>query len=391
MKILYISPFAPARDGIGAYTSALGMAVLGEGHDVRVVVPRLMPGSTDEVLGAIGSGPGEFVALRDVIVKWNPDVVHVQFAVAAFGTRTTRLVRLLNVLRRELRAPIVVTMHEVTRDIALLRTAGRALYRRIACCCDKVIVHTDAAFNALTDSVGVPTSRVIVIPHPSARTPAAGSTPDDLRARFGLGSARILLAFGFIHIDKGLGDLVRALGILRLSATVPVDDIRVVVAGAVRPRHGPFRAFEARDRFHLARVLCQARGHALRRHLVLTGYVPDTDIAAWFGAAEAVVLPYRRTDQSGVAALANAFGVPVLASMAGGLGEQFADSRWTFPPRSPEHLAQVLADFLSAPPHQRVTVSRPRQACDMATIAAATLDVYLTARASITEDLRRVG
>ena len=92
-----------------------------------------------------------------------------------------------------------------------------------------------------------------------------------------------------------------------------------------------------------------------------------------------------------MADLANAFGVPVLASMAGGLGEQFADSRWTFPPRSPEHLAQVLADFLSAPPHQRVTVSRPRQACDMATIAAATLDVYLTARASITEDLRRVG
>ena len=71
----------------------------------------------------------------------------------------------------------------------------------------------------------------------------------------------------------------------------------------------------------------------VEQHLVLTGYVPDEDVAAWFQEAEAAVLPYRRIEQSGVGGPSYAFGVPVLASTAGGLGELYAGSRWTFPPR----------------------------------------------------------
>ena len=52
-----------------------------------------------------------------------------------------------------------------------------------------------------------------MIPHPTAGPPAGKCTPEDLRARFNLHDYRILLAFGFIHVDKGLDDLIRALGI----------------------------------------------------------------------------------------------------------------------------------------------------------------------------------
>ena len=387
MKILYVSPYPPSQDGIGSYTRGLVAAMRADGHDVCVVVPHLVPDSPEEVIGAIGSRPVHLARLRDIALKWDPDVIHVQFAIAAFGARTFDLMRWLTMLRHDVRVPIIITMHEVTRDTAMLRAPGRAIYHRIARGADKVIVHTNAAFNVLTGPVGVSAANVTVIPHPSLSPPMSESTPEELRARFQLSDKRILLAFGFIHVDKGLGDLVQAISLLRSSMTVPFDNIRVVIAGSVRPRHGPFRLFEARDRLYFRWVLHQAQRGAVRQHLVLTGYVPEGDIAAWFRLAEAVALPYRRTEQSGVAALAHAFSVPVLASTAGGLGEQFADSRWTYPPRDPIGLARVLADFLSSAPGERLTASRQHQSSDIAAIAASTVDVYVRAQRNTTEDL----
>ena len=132
----------------------------------------------------------------------------------------------------------------------------------------------------------------------------------------------------------------------------------------MRPRRGLFRLFEWRDRLHLARVLRIARRGGLSDIIVRTGYVSEADVAGWFRAASAVVLPYRRTEQSGVASLANAFGVPVLASTAGGLGERYGSSAWTFPPCAPRELAAALARFLAAPRDERASVAG-RAAADM--------------------------
>ena len=376
MKILYISPYPPAQDGIGTYTRMLAHAMRDLGNDVGVIVPRHISGSPPEVLGNISLAGQNFVVLHDEITRWNPDIVHVQFAIAAFGTRTFGLMRWLEVLRREWQVPIIVTLHELTRETTLLRAAGRGIYRWIAAHCDRLIIHTDTAHEALIDKLGVSQSKSVVIPHPTAGPPVGKSMPDDLRKRFDLHNARILLSFGFIHVDKGLDDLIRALGILRDSKAVHLDDVRLVVAGAVRPRHGPFRALELRDRLYLVRVLRLARSMSLQEYLVLTGYVPEGDVAAWFLAAEAVVLPYRRTEQSGVAGLAGSFGVPVLASAVGGLAEQFAGSRWTFPPRDPKRIAETLKRFLDAEPAEQGQLVPARRPSDLASVITATMEHY---------------
>ena len=376
MKVLYVSPYPPSQDGIGNYTYLLAEAAREQGHDVRVVVPHPTSNSLPDVMGAVGSRGRESVKLREAIAKWDPDVVHVQFAIAAFGTQTAALLRWLDALRCELPVPIVGTLHEVTRDTALLRAAGRAFYRRIVARCEHVIVHTRTAYNALTGPVGVPESKAVVIPHPNVPPPVGTSTPEDVRHHFGLGGARVLLAFGFIHVDKGLDDLVSALSILHRTGEVPLDNVRVVVAGAVRPRQGLFRVFEIRDRLYFARVLRQARRESLQQYLVLSGYVPEAEISAWFRIAEAVVLPYRRTEQSGVASLASAFGVPVIASTVGGLREQFAESCWSFPPRTPEFLARVLAAFLAATPSEQTQLIPPPHVSDLASVIKATFELY---------------
>jgi glycosyltransferase involved in cell wall biosynthesis len=391
MRVLYISPYPPARDGIGDYTQFLATAIRDRGCDVRVVVPRADPGAPPEVLGATGWLPWPPASARQRIAEFRPDVVHVQFAVAAFGARTMTLACWLRVLRRDLGVPVVVTMHEVTRDTALLRATGRAIYRRIAAACDLAIVHTQAASSALTGPVGVPASTVTVIPHPTAEPPAGDVEPGELRDRFGLDDARVLLAFGFVHVDKGLQDLVGAVSALHRSDAALMDGARVVIAGAVRRRHGVFRAFEARDHLHLRRVLRLARRNGVREHLILTGYVPDREVAAWFQMAEAVVLPYRRIEQSGVAGLAVALNVPVLASQVGGLDEQFGGGPWIFPARDPAALSSVLARFLSTPTDAHGPAVTRREPLDVAAVAATTLEAYAKAVGDSAEGLAHVG
>jgi glycosyltransferase involved in cell wall biosynthesis len=259
-----------------------------------------------------------------------------------------------------------------------LRWPGIALYRRLVNQCAAVIVHTATARDAICGTLGVAESKVTIVPHPGTPPSAAsGPTPDELRARHGLGTLPVLLAFGFVHVDKGLDDLVAALG--RLASAHDLPEVRLVVAGAVRPRVGLFRFFELRDRLYLARVRRMSRrlpGHTM----VETGYVPDADVVGWFQAATAVVLPYRRNiDTSGPCSIAHALGTPVLASTTGGLREQCADSPWTFPPRDTRRLATVIARFLDAPLAAQAPVTGGTSAAEIEQVTAATMRVYQAA------------
>jgi glycosyltransferase involved in cell wall biosynthesis len=380
LRILFVSPFPPSKDGIGKYTQTIMTAVRAAGHETRVIVPRVHPGHSDDVTGALSAaGRMDLAALRDTVSDWSADLIHVQFAVAAFGTRTRALLTWLGLVKATTSIPVVVTMHEVTRDTALLRGLGHSVYGKLSRLCDHVIVHTNTARTVLTGSVGAPAAVVSVVPHPDIKPPCLTSSPAHLRQHFNLGDQELLLAFGFIHVDKGLGDLITALSILRKSSTASLDGIRLVIAGAVRPRTGLFRVFELRDQIHFRRVLRRSHRAGLDEIVVLTGYVPEDDVAGWFKAAAGVVLPYRRTEQSGVASLANAFGIPVLASKVGGLAEQYASSPWLFSPRNPQELASVLARFVATPPQRRALPAGPRTAAEIETVLDATPSIYQAA------------
>lgn len=349
MRILYVSPYAPVRDGIGDYTARLARAVRARGHSVGVVSARGGEPSPGEVLGVLPHTRAGRAGLIAFVRGWRPDVIHVQFAVAAYGTATPAIVSLLGALR-PLGVPVVVTYHEVTRDTGRLGAPGRVLYRVLTRRADVVIVHTAAALRELTGPVAARPRAAAVVPHPAAELPEATVSAAELRARHGLDDWRVLLSFGFVHVDKGLGDLVAALDWLRRLAPQQLVGVKLVVAGDVRRRAGAFRAFEARDRVHLALVRARLRRLGLARQVVFAGYVPDGEVRPWFDLAEAAVLPYRRIEQSGVASLAVAAGCPVVASDAGGLGESVSDPRWSFPAGDPERLAAVLRALLAGEP-----------------------------------------
>jgi glycosyltransferase involved in cell wall biosynthesis len=118
---------------------------------------------------------------------------------------------------------------------------------------------------------------------------------------------RYLLFVGRIQRYKGVGTLLEAYGSIATGIRAPL-----VIAGA-----GSLTPDEMR------RIADLGDGSVT----VVNRWLSDTEIASLVAAARFVVLPYTSATQSGVIPLASAFGVPAIASDAGGLVEQVVDGR----------------------------------------------------------------
>jgi glycosyltransferase involved in cell wall biosynthesis len=112
-----------------------------------------------------------------------------------------------------------------------------------------------------------------------------------------------LLHFGRLLPYKGLDLLAEA-----LSNIGEVEDLTVRVVGS-GPESGELDALRA-----LPNVTVENR------------WVPEEEVGALLGWADALVLPYREASQSGVAAAALAAGRAVVSTNVGGLAEQLKDS-----------------------------------------------------------------
>ncbi len=375
MRVLLVAPYPPAVDGIGIYARVIARGLEAAGHDVAVVAAR--PLGTDypsEVVATLPASPRSLSDVLAAVERFGPDVVHVQFAVAAFGQRCPTVLALVRNLH-DAGIPVVTTFHEVTRDTALLRAPGRWLYRALARATDAAVVHTVEAADALRAAAGSPGPPVTLIGHHQAPPPAATVTADELRRRHRLTDHMVFLAFGFIHVDKGLDDLVAALADVLDVHPEWRATTRLVVAGEVRRRRGAFRLFELRDHLHLARVR-RTIARRLGDEVVFAGYVPDGEVRPWLALADAVVMPYRRIEQSGVASLAAATGAVVLPSTVGGLVELFAGNPWAYPPGDRRALAEVLARFVSASELARAAGAANHEGHDVAMVVDRLTAVY---------------
>ncbi len=93
-----------------------------------------------------------------------------------------------------------------------------------------------------------------------------------------------------------------------------------------------------------------ALGLGARVHLM--GEVQPSRLAAWYSAANLLLLTSSREGRPNVVLEALASGLPVLATAAGGTGElleAWRDRSYS-QSREPLHLAKLLADLLEAPP-----------------------------------------
>lgn len=191
---------------------------------------------------------------------------------------------------------------------------------------DVAFVLGESTKRTLIDSWPI-TPPVHIIPHggsslvPSAGVPGANRT------------ARVVLLFGTVTAYKGVDTLCKAWPAVRRQ----VPDAELVIAGAMGADI---------SRSALSADVATLEGVSLR-----IGYVPLQDVSSYFARARCVVLPYKRSSQSGVAHLAHTLRRPVVATSVGDIPAVVRDgeSGLLVPPGSSDALADALVKLLTDP------------------------------------------
>jgi len=262
-----------------------------------------------------GLSPTAFLALRRAVARIRPHVVHAHdshaLSLALWLRRGPGLVP----------ARYAVVAHRRVH----LHVRPRSGWHRA----DRIIAVSDAVRRILLED-GVPERAVAVIPDgvdPDEIRAAARSAPD-LRRRLGLPEgAPLAVTAGALGPDKDHATLVRAAA--RARARAPA--LHWVIAGA-----GPLRsALEA-----------EIRDLGVGDIVHLAGYVEPVD--ALIGEARVFVMSSRDEGFGSVVLHAQALGVPVVATAAGGLPELVPADRLA-PVGDAAALAEKVVDALAHP------------------------------------------
>lgn len=187
----------------------------------------------------------------------------------------------------------------------------------------KIIVHGHALKNALTESLKRAPEDISVVPHGCLFSFQANAqdTAKKIEERYSV------LFFGHMLKYKGLQYLIEAEPIISQS----IPGFKLIVAGSgedlTRNKHlienNPH--FEVHDR-----------------------YIANDEVADFFNRAAVVVLPYIEASQSGIIAMAFAFGKPVITTYVGSLAEVVEDRKTglLIPPLNALKLANAIIHLL---------------------------------------------
>jgi glycosyltransferase involved in cell wall biosynthesis len=132
-----------------------------------------------------------------------------------------------------------------------------------------------------------------------------------------------ILFFGRIYSYKGLDVLIKCISIVAQH----IDNFRVIIAGQGENMENYLKMMSDPSLFE-----------------VRNRYIPDLEAAQLFTDADIVVLPYSEASQSGVLAIAGAFGKPVIVTDVGELGRTVTDGEtgMVIPPGDEHALAEAV-------------------------------------------------
>jgi len=151
----------------------------------------------------------------------------------------------------------------------------------------------------------------VFCPHPLYDNFGEPLSKEEAKQRLGLDeNAKYILFFGFIRDYKGLDLLLKAFADTRIRDL----DIKLLVAGEFYCDPEPYREI--------------IRQHHLDDRVVMSNdFIPDSEVANYFCAADLVVQPYKSATQSGVTQIAYHFNRPMIITNVGGLAEFVPDGR----------------------------------------------------------------
>ncbi|MBO0824792.1 MAG: glycosyltransferase [Actinobacteria bacterium] len=309
MKIAIVGPAHPYTGGSAQHTTELAHRLSTAGHQVSLqswrslYPPRLYPGQPTVAQPEVPLFPA-----TERTLAWNRPAgwrrlghrLGRDFDAVLLAVFTSRQVPSYLVMSKWARAGgcrVVALCHNVLPHES--RSFDEPLMRALLRRCDAVLVHSpeQAALAAGMASTPVEVAALPLHWPKLARPACVAWRPRTPQHR--------LLFFGMVRPYKGLDLLIRA-----LAETKP--EITLTVAGEIWT-----------SRSDLRRLVSDLQ--LADRVTLVDRYICADEVPAYFGAADALVLPYRSATASQNSLIALQFGLPVIASRVGAITAALED------------------------------------------------------------------
>ena len=276
------------------------------------------------------------------------DVVCVQHEYGIFGGEAGRY---LLALLRDLRMPIVTTLHTVLKDPS---PAQRAVMREIVAVSDRLVVMSRTALEVMQDVYDASLEQLVFIHHGIPDLPFVD--PNYYKDQFGVEGKRVVLTFGLLSPNKGIETVIQALP--KVVARYP--DVVYMVIGATHPH-----VKRVEGETYRLRLQQLAKDLKVADHIIFHNRFVDTkELHEFLGAADLYVTPYRSEAQivSGTLAYAMGSGKAIVSTPYWYAQEMLAEGRGRLIPfGDSEALAAQLIELFDNPAERHAIRKRAYQ------------------------------
>jgi glycosyltransferase involved in cell wall biosynthesis len=297
-KIAFLGDYLPRKCGIATFTTDLRCAVAAEvpAAQCPVVPVNDLVGGYDypaEVRFEISEQDlPSYLRAADFLNITDVDVICVQHEFGIFGGPAgSHLLALL----REVRMPIVTTLHTILREP---NVEQRRVMRDLIRLSTRLVVMTERGRELLVDVYRTPTAKIDLIAHGIPNMPFAD--PNYFKDEFGVAGKQVLLTFGLLSPNKGVEYGLRALP----AIIQEFPNLVYIVLGQTHPNL--LRDEGEAYRLSLERL---AKDLGVQKHVVFFNrFVELDELMRFIGAADIYLTPYLTETQITSGTLAYAFG-----------------------------------------------------------------------------------
>ena len=286
-RIAFIGNYLPRQCGIATFTTDLCEAVAAQYPDTTCFA--LPVNDTDDGYAypprvrfeLAERDTASYRSAADFLNGNNVDLVCLQHEYGIFGGPAGSHILLL---LRELRMPVVTTLHTVLREPD---PNQRRVMEKLAQRCDRLVVMSQRGAEFLRDVYGVPEDKVDLIPHGIPDVPFVD--PNFHKDRFGVEGKLVLLTFGLLAPNKGLEFVIESLPAILARYPQVVYIVLGVTHPHVKRHEGEFYRLQLE---RLARTL-----GVESNILFYDRFVSIEELIEFIGAADIYVTPYLNPAQ----------------------------------------------------------------------------------------------
>jgi len=345
-RIAFIGNYLPRQCGIATFTTDLCEAMAAEYSGTTCIAlpvndtedgyaypPRVRFELTEKDIDSYRRA-ADFLNINNV------DLVSLQFEYGIFGGRAgSHILALL----RELRMPIVTTLHTILREPD--PDQCRVL-KAVAALSDRLVVMSERGAEFLQEIYQVAPEKIDVIPHGIPDVPFVD--PSFHKDLFGVEGKLVLLSFGLLSANKGIENVIAALP----AIVERYPNVVYLILGATHPH-----VIQHEGETYRLSLQWLAQEKGVESNVIFYNrFVSLEELIEFIGAADIYITPYLNAQQivSGTLAYTLGAGKAVISTPYWYAEEMLADGRGALVPfKDPAALAAQVIDLLDneAPRH----------------------------------------